>query len=41
METDRHAERVIGYILIFAVLFLTGPLALVYGADSRRDGRQL
>ena len=30
-----------GFIIVFAVLLLTGPLAVFFGADSRRDGRQL
>jgi hypothetical protein len=32
---------VIGSILILAVLFGVGPLALLFGADSRRDEREL
>jgi hypothetical protein len=30
-----------GFIVIFAVLLLTGPLALLFGVDSRRDEREL
>jgi hypothetical protein len=34
-------EGMIGTILILAVLFLTGPLALLAGVDSRLDERGL